>query len=409
MNIGIVSAWLHRGAAYVTINYAKLLQPEHQVFVYGRGGEYFDDNMHEEGIRVHKGYRIDSQDGILFSDFVRWIKENRIDMVIWNEQRNLSVICQVKKTCPRVVHGAYIDYYKENMISDFAIYDFLICNTKRHYSVFKWHRQAFYIPWGCDVDIYKPQKVKRSDKIVFFHSMGMSNRKGTDILIKTFIDKNMKQYGARLVIHSQVNIDHLLTEEDAIKYGIDVINKTVEAPGLYFLGDVYVYPAKLDGLGLTMYEAISCGLPVIATDVAPMNEVITNNNGRLIKVNEFHSRNDGYYWPLAEVNEESLYEALMYYVQTADRINDISMAVRQDAVLHWNLKERKDKLLEVVNSVVALNNDDICLNYMARYKKNKRIEKRSAFIKLFVPKIIFSHMKNIKLRHKYLLKNKNRS
>jgi len=53
---------------------------------------------------------------------------------------------------------------------------------------------------------------------------------------------------------------------------------------LYYLGDVYVYPTTLDGLGLTVYEALASGLPVIATDVAPMNEIITEDNGKLVKV-----------------------------------------------------------------------------------------------------------------------------
>jgi len=406
MNIGLVSTWLHRGAAYVTINYAKLLQPEHNVFVFGRGGEYFDMNLSLPGVSIHKGSRIDSQDGVIGRELVKWIKNNKIDIIIWNEQRDLSSVVFAKKKCPDVLHGAYIDYYKESTVETFGIYDFLICNTKRHYSVFKWHPQCFYLPWGCDIDLYIPREKPEADqkyKVVFFHSMGMSNRKGTNVLINTFVKRELDKYNVKLVIHTQTNIDSIISIEEAKKHNIEIVEQTVPAPGLYYRGDVYVYPAKLDGLGLTLYEAISCGLPVITTDVAPMNEVVTEKNGRLVKVERYYCRSDGYYWPLADIDEESLYEALMYYINHADEIGSMSKEVRRNAVASWNLQDRKDQLLEIISSVSQLDNEDACLAYMSKYRELKRREKRSAFIKLFVPQKVFSCLKNKQVERKFQL------
>ncbi|MFV0362239.1 MAG: glycosyltransferase [Suipraeoptans sp.] len=404
-NIGLVSTWLHRGATYVTINYAKLFQPKMNVFVFGRGGEYFDETLIVDGVNVHKGARIDSKDGVNPKEIVKWISDNHIDVVIWNEQRDVTAICYAKKVVPSVMHGAYIDYYREDTVESFGVYDFLICNTKRHYSVFSWYPQCFYIPWGCDTSLYAPKKREYDgNKIVFFHSMGMSNRKGTNVLVKTFIANNLGASGAKLVIHTQINIDSIIAKEEAEKYNIEIIEKTVAAPGLYHLGDVYVYPAKLDGLGLTLYEAISCGLPVIATDAEPMNEVINESNGRLVKVKKTYSRSDGYYWPLSEIDEESLFLAMKYYIDRADSLPEISKSVRNDAVNNWELSLRKVNLENMLKSVKSLDNRTACEQYLAAKKASEKREKRVAFTHLFVPQKVFSLFKEWQVNRKY--KNK---
>lgn len=405
MNIGLVSTWLHRGAAYVTINYAKLLKHNNNIFVYGRGGEYFDKNLKIDGINVYEGCRTSYKDGIVISDFLNWIKKNNIEIVFWNEQRDLTAMCKTKLKFPHIIHGAYIDYYTEDSISDFQLYDFVICNTKRHYSVFEWHKQAFYLPWGCDIDLYKQNRNKRntSDKITFFHSMGMSNRKGTEVLIKTFISNKFKELGAKLIIHTQINIDNIITKSEALNNNIEIIEKTVSAPGLYYMGDVYVYPAKLDGLGLTLYEAISSGLPVITTDIAPMNEVINEQDGKLVKVKKLYSRSDGYYWPLAEVDEDSLRDALMYYVTNADKISTLSDNARKEALNKWNWNNRKEELLRIFNNVKKLNTNEYCETYLKNKVRERRIKKRNAFIELFVPKKIFSLIKKQQVKRKYNL------
>lgn len=115
----------------------------------------------------------------------------------------------------------------------------------------------------------------------------MSSRKGTDILIDAFIDGKLYEKSV-LVIHTQIPVERVCKYDKLHleKYGIQIIEKTVTAPGLYYLGDVYVYPTRLDGLGLTMYEALASGLPVITSDFPPMNEAVNCNIGRLVKIKD---------------------------------------------------------------------------------------------------------------------------
>ncbi|MBK6328498.1 MAG: glycosyltransferase [Chloroflexi bacterium] len=150
---------------------------------------------------------------------------------------------------------------------------------------------------------------------------------------------------ARLFIHSQGSlsekmpqlsslIDRLLKEDK-----LDVYEETVTAPGLYKRGDVYVYPSRLDGIGLSVPEALASGLPVITTDSPPMNEfVVPGGNGRVIKIDKLVARADGYYWPQALIDQKSLRDEMAYYVKNFESLAQFKAEARQYAEnkLDWS-------------------------------------------------------------------------
>ncbi len=392
MNIGFVSTWLERGAAYVTRTYMRLLEDRHSLFVYARGGEYIDRNLDSSdvtyGLRL-KGTEID------WHHFSNWIRKKNLDIIFFNEQSDFLCLYQIKKYFPQLKIGAYIDYYKEDTVKEFAIYDFLICNTKRHYSVFSWHPGAFYVPWGTDLELFSTKQNRKPDNtVVFFHSMGMSPRKGTDCLISAYINGEFYHKNAKLLIHTQVSMDHLLSKDEAEKYNIDIIEKTVSAPGLYHLADVYVYPATLDGLGLTMYEALACGLPVIATNTAPMNEIITDVNGKLVSVEQYRTRKDAYYWPLAIVDESSLITAMQFYIDHASELPYLKENARQYAEEHLNVWDRKkeiQKIFEKIYEEPSQEGDYTAL--LKTYQSNRRKEFLRLFAEICFPNRLKHHIR----------------
>lgn len=380
MNIGFVSTWMERGAAYVTKAYVDALKDNNDVYVYARGGEKFEiGNPNWDFSYVTWGYRLGGSN-IDKSHFKQWILDNKLDIIFFNEQQSVEILYYIKKEMPDVIIGAYIDYYKEDMLEDFNIYDFLICNTKRHYSVFEDHPQSYYVPWGTDTDLFVPQKKNKSDKITFFHSVGMSTRKGTDALLDVFMNTDIHKK-SNLIIHCQLDFEavYQLNKKELENYNITVIEKTVTAPGLYHLGDVYVYPTTLDGLGLTLYEALACGLPVVTTDNGPMNEVINTENGYLVKVEEYHSRADAYYWPLSFVSKESLYEALDYYVKNNHRIEEFSEKARASAVENWEWADREELINDIFNNVKLLSHDVDEIKYNKMNKQRYRDVAKSIF------------------------------
>lgn len=347
MNIGFVSTWFERGASYVTKAYINHLKNEHNVFVYARGGEsYGKGDPNWDFPYVTWSPKLLGTN-INFRHFQSWVKSNNIDIIFFNEQNQIEVVYKLKTTFPNIKIGSYIDYYKENTVKEFYLYDFLICNTKRHYFVFKDHPQCYYVPWGTDTDLFMP-KEKENKKLTFFHSAGMSNRKGTSFVVNAFIEGNIYKK-AKLIIHTQKNFEKNFgySINELNQYNIEIIEKTVTAPGLYYLGDIYVYPTMLDGLGLTMYEALSSGLPIITTNNPPMNEVVNNNVGYLVDVDYFRSRSDGYYWPLSIIDQHSLIEAMNFYINKRSELNTLKSIARKEALYKWKWSDRKEEIKNI--------------------------------------------------------------
>lgn len=344
MRVGIVTVWSERGAGYVSRQYRDALQQQgDEVYIYARGGESYPlGNPVWDTPQVTWGKKIPIHMPMAMDldDFRAWLVRNGIEVVLFNEQQwwdpvLLCVDLGIKT-------GAYVDYYTADTVPLFGMYDFLICNTKRHYSVFDWHPQAVFIPWGTDLELYQPSgsDLIKDKTITFFHSAGVSpERKGTDLVLQAF---SHITESAHLVIHTQVDLRERypqlsdLIQELEQDQRLTCIRKTVGAPGLYSLGDVYVYPSRLDGIGLTVAEALSCGLPVIVPDNAPMNEFAPMEFCQRVPVVRFFERGDHYYWPECEVGVASLTAAMEYYVKSIDAVGGYKQAARAYAELRLN-------------------------------------------------------------------------
>ncbi len=381
LTIGIVTTWFERGAAYVSKMYYEALENDNKVLIFARGGEKTgqgDPNWDFPYVTWGKRYgevtsRIDKP------QFFRWIKENGIDVILFNEQREYGILADTKKEFPDVAIGAYVDYYTEDTIPFFDIYDFVICNTKRHLEAMDHHKQALYLRWGTDVDLYRPptrHPIEDNDGVItFFHSAGMSPRKGTDVLARAYIEHGLYKR-SRLVIHTQVPIENITdyTKDELESYGIRVIHKTVTAPGLYYLGDVYVYPTRLDGLGLTMYEALSSGLPVITTDYPPMNEVVDDTCGALVKVARNYCRADAYYWPMSICDSDDLADKMAFYIDNPGVVRQQQKLARDKALRFFNWKENAKQTSAIFNAIKCFPLDEGKYKAIKRYASKKAIE-----------------------------------
>ncbi|WP_448563824.1 glycosyltransferase family 4 protein [Thalassotalea ganghwensis] len=347
MKIGVVTTWFERGAAYVSKQIRDVLVKHgHEVFIFSRhfcpeieSGEKWNESFVTRAKRQQSPMPTD----INKREFLAWIDRENIELVVFNEQHYWQPVIWAKEHGIKVV--AYVDYYKEDTVEAFGIYDQIWCNTNRHYSVFEHFPQAKYIPWGTDVDTFIPQTTSNnasSEVVTFFHSAGMSPlRKGTDILILATEELAKKSTNFNVLLHTQVALeDHMPTLTDTIEalknQGIlTVVCETISAPGLYHLGDVYVYPSRLEGIGLTIAEALSVGLPTIVTNEAPMNE-FSSPYCQTIGVEKRYARADGYYWPQAIASFEDLAEKMALYLTDYD-FQKIKPLVREyaESKLSW--------------------------------------------------------------------------
>ena len=384
MNIGIITTWFERGAAYVSKQFESILSSNHNVFIYARGGEIYakgDPKWDKPNVTWGKRNILYTPTQINIKHFKQWIEINSLDMVLFNEQLEWTPIIECSKM--NVITGAYIDYYKKDNISLFSIYDFLICNTKRHHSVFDWHPQAFYLPWGTDINLFTlKEKPNNKDKITFFHSCGMNPlRKGTDIVLEAFDKINRNE--SNLIIHTQVSILAFFPDKKKLidkfinEGSLEIIEKSVHAPGLYYLGDVYVYPTRLEGIGLTIAEAISSGLPTIVTNQQPMNEFVhPPEAGQLIDVIKEEKRGDNYYWSQSIASLYSLVNHMDYYIKNKNSIKYFKKKARNYALQNLDRGKNFSSFEQQLDRIQKLK-----ISFKEKYFKDaKKYNKNNSFI-----------------------------
>jgi 1,2-diacylglycerol 3-alpha-glucosyltransferase len=362
MRIGIVTNWGPCGAGVVSKQYFDTLSDLNDVFVYARDGvnRAWSKSWLDSSVTPGKPHY--SLTGIQWSDFKNWIKRCDIDTLIFNEQRYWSIINRAKKYGLKV--GGYVDYYTQETVPLFACYDFLLCNTKRHLSVFEWHPGAIFIPWGVGKPFRPPRQSPSRDAtepVVFLISAGWNgrmaasqpwmDRRGVGVALRAF---QKVQGNCRLVVLSQNKLRECpLSWQAAVANDrrIEFLEGTFE-PTPYHLGSVYVYPFRLDGIGLTVPEALWAGLPVIATDAAPINEFVRHGvNGSLAPVIRFVGRPDGYYWPEGVVADTAIANLMSGYVSNPQLVADQRESALEFAKEHLDWERNTEGLSEKILSL----------------------------------------------------------
>ncbi len=155
------------------------------------------------------------------------------------------------------------------------------------------------------------------------------------------------------VINTNVNIEWIhigggkLFESYKKKYEIDSDTKKIKFLGkmnneeileYYKINtfDVFINYSEYEGVPVTLMEAISFGIPSIATDVGGVSEIIDSNNGFLID-------------PQTDPREVSkIFEKIMD--MSLNEILEIRKSAREKYMTTFNLKYNKKELIEVINN-----------------------------------------------------------
>lgn len=342
MRIGLVTTWFDAGTGYVARACRDTLARQHEVFVLARGGRRADDDPFWNGPHVTWASPHPCLTGIHRREFTAWVRRHALDTVLFFEQRHWDAVLLARQLGLRT--GSVIDYYTAETVPLFWLFDFLVCQTRRHHGVFVAHPQACLCPWGTDLRTFAPAPAARpaARAPTFLISSGWDgdyarrdpalDRRGTGPLLEAF---RQLRGNSRLLVHSQVPLDRCpeaWKQHVQADPRIEFRTGTVKPPGLFHLADVYVYPSRLDGIGLTLPEALACGLPAITTDNPPMNEFVTDGvNGRLVRVREYRGRADGYYWAEALCDLDHLARTMQDYVDHPERIAAHGRAARERA------------------------------------------------------------------------------
>lgn len=169
----------------------------------------------------------------------------------------------------------------------------------------------YVLPHGVDIDLFKYNYRSLFDKFRFLYVGECSDRKGIFQLIEAFL----------FLFKDNKNVElHIKSNSDMLFYGSDSLLKIKEDNNNIFLHfsneghdkvlelynscHAYVYPSRADTFGMTLLEAMSCGLPVISTELPGATELI---DGRYFKIKHRMVPVEGHPWMLGEWGEADLF------------------------------------------------------------------------------------------------------
>ncbi|MHA1724740.1 MAG: glycosyltransferase family 4 protein [Promethearchaeota archaeon] len=152
------------------------------------------------------------------------------------------------------------------------------------------HKNYYHVPNGVDTETFKPEEGIEKKYITFIGRL--TYIKGFDIFIKL-----MKKF------HELNNsVEFLVIGDGSLKKLIDQVKNSISLTyfpqypynlmkNVYNLSKVLILTSRFEGLPTTILESLSCGTPVITTDVGGVSEIIQDGiNGKLLP-NQLNSLN----------------------------------------------------------------------------------------------------------------------
>lgn len=148
---------------------------------------------------------------------------------------------------------------------------------------------------GVDHNRFYPLKNKPHNAFKIGYIGGLGKRKNISLLIQAFAEliKDKKYFNIKLIIGGsgpqKQELEKLITNLK-IKNKVELKGFIQENKKNEFLSslDLFVFPSLYEGFGLPILEAMACQVPVLASNISSMPEIL-DNNGFLFENNNLDS------------------------------------------------------------------------------------------------------------------------
>jgi len=342
-----------RGQAYVTLCFCKMLQSNFDIYILKQFNNQIEDDFKSVKVNIteYPNYEVDP------TVFKAWVTENKLDAVVFNEYNQWETdkvnLVKLTKSLGVKAYG-YLVWEKFGENADYADYDRILVPTKSFCKFMRAHkfRKFSYIPYSIDLLEFpdpttEPFGKKDKGKLTFFHPGGwggVHNRKNTEVVIKAFIELNLPN--SELIITSQKKLEF----KNKLPENIKIIDKNLsrkELLKLYYMADLLVMPTKWDTVGLAVLESLAAGVPVIGTNIPPVNEFIKDGfNGKLCNGS------------MVEYPDISVYACEVDYKTLANTMklcsNEILLSIlkknaRKNIDIYYDLEKNKEIFIGFLN------------------------------------------------------------
>lgn len=187
----------------------------------------------------------------------------------------------------------------------------------------------------ADLQEAKPL-IKRDDRLILTTAGRMIHQKNQAFLIGVADALKHKGYDFRLLIAGTGELEsdlRNLVESLGIGSHVEFLDFVEDMPGLFASTDIFVFPSFYEGSPNALIEAAARGLPIIASDIAPIREILPNDDvGRLCPVDD----------------TDAFCRAIMELGDDAALRDRIGLAAREQIRESFDLSRSREKLIALL-------------------------------------------------------------
>ena len=127
--------------------------------------------------------------------------------------------------------------------------------------------------------------------LLLFVGQYQNDRKGLSFVLRSLRLVRQKIPNVRLVICGKGDVPRYqaLASRLGVVDSVSFVGRVSKQKliKLYKTSDLFVFPSQFEGLGIVFLEAMSYGLPIVASNVGPIPEIVKNGkNGLLVEPND---------------------------------------------------------------------------------------------------------------------------
>ena len=198
-------------------------------------------------------------------------------------------------------------------------------------------KRRFYYPVDTKVFRYiEKTKAKEvlnipKDKKTFLFIAGdtKNKRKGFDLLLPIIEDQKFKD----VLFIVMGKLSYNLKTDNILELG--PISDEILMPIVYASADYYILPSRAEGFSYAMSEALCCGTPILAFDVADHKNFIEKNNFGIV---------------VSELSSSALKKHLIYILEKKYQFDNIKISI--DSQKFLNSEKVGQEIIEIYNEFI---------------------------------------------------------
>ena len=143
------------------------------------------------------------------------------------------------------------------------------------------------------------KKIKKGDIITLLFVASLFEGKGGLEVLRSF-EILRRKYDVRLIVKSDIPNDvkrkYNFQEIKYYPYKTQILSREELLEKFFSKADIFVYPTYCDIFGLCLLDALSVGLPIVATNIFAVPEIVENGKNGFLINSPITWHDDKYFW-----------------------------------------------------------------------------------------------------------------